>query len=81
MASACICTLIKHAKISQSRSLLEWFKIFDYLNKTKAVKHVKTKHQSYETVHSSNETPALTSLRGLPTLTKVKFSSQFQEVL
>ena len=26
VASACICTLIKHAKISQSQSLLEWFK-------------------------------------------------------
>ena len=53
VASACICTLIKHAKISQSQSLLEWFKGFDWLNKTTAVKHVKAKHQR---LHQSSQT-------------------------
>ena len=34
-------TLIKHATISQSEFLLEWFKWSDWLYKTKAVKNVK----------------------------------------
>ena len=34
-------TLIKHITISQSESLLEWFKYSDWLYKTKAVKRVK----------------------------------------
>ena len=34
-------TLIKHTTISQSESLLEWFKYSDWLNKTEAVKNVK----------------------------------------
>ena len=38
------CSLIKHAKISQSQSLLEWFKLFDWLDKVKAVK--MSTHQS-----------------------------------
>ena len=62
VASACTCTLfslIKHAKISQSQSLLEWFKWFDWLNKMKAVKHIKAKHQSSQTLHSSEVTPVV----------------------
>ena len=34
-------TLIKHTTISQSESMLEWFKYSDWLNKTEAVKNVK----------------------------------------
>ena len=34
-------TPIKHATISKSESLLEWFKQSDWLYKTKAVKSVK----------------------------------------
>ena len=34
-------TLIKHTTISQSESLLEWFKYSDWLNKTEAVKNAK----------------------------------------
>ena len=62
LASACICTLIKHAKISQSQSLLECFKRFDWLNNTKAVRHVKTRHQSLQTLLSSNVTPVASVL-------------------
>ena len=34
-------TLIKYTTISQSESLLEWFKYSDWLNKTEAVKNAK----------------------------------------
>ena len=47
-------TLIKHATISRSESLLEWFKQSDWLYKTKAVKSVKPSkfknHQSSKTI-------------------------------
>ena len=47
-------TLIKHATISQSESLLEWFKYSDWLYKTKAVKSVKpSKFKNHQSSHSA----------------------------
>ena len=39
VASAVLCSLIKHAKVSQSQSLLELFKIISLANETRAVNH------------------------------------------
>ena len=47
-------TLLKHATIGQSESLLEWFKQSDRLNKTKAVRNVKpSKLKNHQSSHSA----------------------------
>ena len=47
-------TLIKHATVSKSESLLEWFKLSDSLYKTKAVKNVKpSKFKNHQSSHSA----------------------------
>ena len=47
-------TLIEHATISQSESLLEWFKQSDWLYKTVAVKNVKaSEFKNHQSSHST----------------------------
>ena len=47
-------TLIKHAIINQSESLLEWYKKSDWVCKSKAVKNVKpSKFKTHQSSYSA----------------------------
>ena len=59
-------TLIKHAKISQLESLLEWFKSSDWLNMTKAVKKCQIIKVTTRTILQTDRQVGRSNLTLLP---------------